>query len=297
MAAKQVSVASTAEVEAEQGPPAQPQEVGLRRKNLIWIGVIVAAIWAFAIYTGSLVFMIIVGVLTLLLAFVLFRAFKSVGKQRALVNLLQGAGASPEARKHAAAQLAGGKEANTPLHLFARAQLIAGDDPKGALELLSPVDLKTFPATMQDDVSLLKTQLYLVLGRTADARKAADSVNLENPSRKDSRPLAATIVGEAWARTGKAREALALLDTIEFPRKDGEQIMLQAKIARIFARFAANQRAAAKNDLVALADENLDHLGRFLLPQFRVHPELQKLARRVFDQHPARRTKMKVQKR
>ncbi|MBS1118072.1 MAG: hypothetical protein H6Q90_300 [Deltaproteobacteria bacterium] len=293
MAGKQDPVV---EPEAAQ-PPAKPQEVGLRRKNLLWIGGITAAVWAFAIYTGSLVFMIIVGVLTLALIFVLFRAFRSVGQQRELVNLLHGASASPEARHKAVAQLADSKDANTPFHLFARAQLIAADDPKAALDLLVPVDLKTFPPAMQDDVSLLKTQLYLVLGRTADARKTADSINLENPSRKDSRPLAATIVGEAWARTGKAKEALALLDSIEIPRKDGDQILMQARVARIFARFAANQRAQCKNDLTALADDNIDHLGRFLLPQFRVHPELQKIARRVFDQHPSRRTRMKVQKR
>ncbi len=290
MAAKQEPVA-----EPEAGPPAKPQEVGLRRKNLLWIGGIAAVVWAFTLYTGSTVLLIIVAVLTIAMAFVLWRAFRTVGKQKALVDLLHGASASPEARRSAMAQLAESKEANTPFHLFARAQLIAADDPKAALDLLVPVDLKTFPPTMQDDVSLLKTQLYLVLGRTADARKTADSINLDNPSRKDSRPLAATIVGEAWARTGKAKEAIALLDSIEIPRKDGDQILLQARIAKIFARFAANQRAACKNELTALADDNLDHLGRFLLPQFRVHPELQKLARRVFDQHPSRRTKMKVQ--
>ena len=39
----------------------------------------------------------------------------------------------------------------------------------------------------------------------------------------------------------------------------------------------------------ALADEDVNHLSRFLAPQFRVHPELQKLARKVYEQHPAAR--------
>ena len=114
-------------------------------------------------------------------------------------------------------------------------------------------------------------------------------MNLDNPQRKEIRPLAATIVAEAWARTGKPKEALALLDTIELPKKDAEQIAMQARVARVFARFAANQRGPARAELVALADDDVNQLGRFVLPQFRVHPELQKLARSVFEQHPSAR--------
>ena len=142
---------------------------------------------------------------------------------------------------------------------------------------------------MQDDVALLKTQLYLGLGRTADARKTADTMNLDNPARKEIRPVAAAIVAEAFARTGKYKEALALLDTIEIPKKDGEQLTIQIRIVRIFARFASNQRGVARTELLALADENPDYLGKFLNPQFRVHPELQKLARSVLQQQPAAR--------
>jgi hypothetical protein len=122
-------------------------------------------------------------------------------------------------------------------------------------------------------------------------------MNLDNPQRKEIRPLAASIVAEAWARTGKPKEALALLDTIELPKKDGDQIALQMRFARIFARFAANQRNQARSELAALANEDVNHLGRFVAPQFRVHPELQKLARTVFEQHPSARRQMKVQAR
>lgn len=275
-------------------PPPRP-ETGIRRKSLMWIGGITAVIWAFTIYTGSGILAIIVGALTLVLAYVLYRAFGMVNKQRKLVNLLQGSTSSPEARRDAIAKLSEGKDANSPINLFARAQLVAADNPQAALDLLSPVELKTFPPAMQDDVSLLKTQLFLGLGRTADARKQADTINLDNPSRAESRSLGAAIVGEAWARTGKPKEALALLDSIVIPKGDPQQIGLQSRIARVFARFAANQRNAARTELVALADENLDYLARFLLPQFRVHPELQKLARRVLDQHPSRRKMVKVQ--
>lgn len=281
-------------VTTDAGPPAAPQ-IGIPKKTLYWIGGITAAIWAFAISTGSMIFMIILGVLTSLLAFVLIRAFLFINKQKKVVGLLQGATTSPEARREALAKLEAGKDADAPTNLFARAQLTAADDPQAALKLIDSVPLKNFPAGMQDDVALLKTQLYLGLGRTQDARKAADTINLDNPERKAARPLAASIVGEAWARTGKPKEALTLLDSVEASGKDAEQIAMQVRVARVFARFAANQRKQAETELSALCEDDMNQMGRFLDPRFRVHPELQKLARRVLERNPGARKLAKAQ--
>jgi hypothetical protein len=271
--------------------PAAPAP-GYDKKRLFWIAGIVIVMWAFALSTGSTALIIVVGVLTLLVLGVLFWAYRLIRKQRGLVSTLQGAQQSPEARRAALAQLAEGKDANSPTTLFARAQLVAADDPKAALALIEKVDMKSFPAAMQDDVALLKAQLYLSQGRTADARKNADFMNLDNPERTQVRSMAATIVAEAWARTGKPKEALALLETVKIPAKDEQQLGLQVRVARVFARFAANQRNQARSELVELADLDMNQLGRFILPQFRVHPELQKLARQVLEQHPSAR-KMK----
>ncbi len=284
----------TESTDATDAPPAPPQ-VGIPRKTLYWIGGITAAIWAFAISTGSMIFMIVVGVLTSLLAFVLIRAYLFINKQKKVVGLLQGATASPEARRDALAKLESAKDASSPTNVFARAQLTASDDPKAALELLSKIALKDYPPAMQDDVSLLMTQLYLGLGQTANARKSADTINLENPERKQARALAASIIAEAWARTGKPKEALALMDTIELPQKDGDQIAMQIRVARVFARFAANQRKQAETELTSLADDDINQIGRFLDPRFKVHPELQKLARRVLEKNPAARKMAKSQ--
>ncbi|MDQ3369760.1 MAG: tetratricopeptide repeat protein [Myxococcota bacterium] len=268
---------------------------GIKTKQLVIIGVVVAVVWAFAINTGSTVLMSIVGVLTIALAVILLWAFRMIKKQRRVVSLLQQGNQSPEGRRDALAKLNASKDANAPTNLFARAQLMSSDDPKGALQLLESAELKIFPGPMQDDVSLLKAQLYLSFGRTQDARKAADSMNLDNPARKEIRPFAASIVAEAWARTGKGKEALALLDSVELPRDNAEQIGLQMRIARVFARFAANQRNLARTEMVSLADEDPNYLGRFVAPQFRVHPELQKLARQVIQQHPSSRRQIKGQ--
>jgi hypothetical protein len=291
--AKATQTETATEAEAPTAPAAQAG--GIKRKNIIIIAVIAIAVWAFAIQTGSTILMSIVGVLTLVMIGVLIWAFRTLRKQRGLVNLLQGATSSPEARRDALAKLSEGKDANAPINLFARAQLLAQDDPKAALEMLRPVELSKFPPAMQDDVSLLKTQLYLGMGRTADAAKAADSINLDNPERKEIRAMAAAIVAEAWARTGKPKEALALIETIELPKKDAAQILIQMKVARIFAKFASNQRGPARQEMTALAAEDVNNLGRFLSPQFRVHPELQKLARQVLESHPGARKMAKGQ--
>lgn len=282
---------------SESSADSEPAVGGIKKKTLITIAVVVVAVWAFAIQTGSTIFMIVVGCLTLLLAGVLVWALRQLRKQRGLVGLLRGASASPAARKSALAELEAKKDADSPLNVFARAQLMAGDNPAGALALLEPIGLKAYHAAMQDDVALLMTQLYLGLGRTQDARKMADTINVDNPDRKQVRAMAASIVGEAWARTGKPKEALALLETVEIPSSDAQQIGLQMRIVRVFAKFATNQRGPARSELQQLADDDPNNLGRFLMPQFRVHPELQKLARRVLEQHPASRAMAKQQAR
>ena len=281
---------ATPEASSTSGTAADTSALGgLSKKFLIWTAIISILVWAFTIHTGSTVLLIIVSVLTAALIGVLIWVLRTVKKQRGLMSLLQGATESSEARRDALAKIESGKDANSPTNLFARAQLLLADDPTAALKLLESLELKAYPAAMQDDVALIKTQLYLSVGRTADARKSADFMNLDNPGRKEQRPLAGAIVAEAWARTGKSKEAIALLESIVPPSKDGEQIRVQMQVARVFARFAANQRGAARSELVALADGDINHLGRFLLPQFRVHPELQQLARKVLEQHPSRK--------
>ncbi|HEY0476547.1 MAG TPA: hypothetical protein VGD37_03435 [Kofleriaceae bacterium] len=289
--------AAEAAADADLDAPPAPPSAAIPRKTWVVMGIAVAAAWAFAIYTRSTIVQIVVGVLTAVLAGVMLWALRTIRKHRSTVSLLQGAVASPEARREALAKLSAGKDAGSPTNVFARAQLLAADDPQAALKLLGSLELRSYPPAMQDDVSLLQAQLYLRLGRAADARKCADVMNLDNPQRKEIRPLAATIVAEAWARSGKPKEALALLDTLELPKKgkDAEQIALQARVARIFARFAANQRGPARAELVALANDDLNQLGRFLQPQFRVHPELQKIARSVLEQHPSARRHIKAQ--
>ena len=274
---------ATAEPEAPSEAAPAPPQPAIPKKTFIYVALILAALWAFAIWTGSLVVQIIVGVLTAVILGFLIWAWRLVSKQKRLVGVLQGAQESPEARREALAKLEAAKDADSPQNLFARAQLVAQDDPKAALALLEKTALKSYPAAMQDDVATLETQLYLSMGRTQEARKIAETINLDNPQRKEVRTMSAVIVAEAFARTGKPKEAIALLDTLEPVKKDADAIDVQTRVVRVFAKFAMNQRPAARAELVALAEKDVNYLGRILAPQFRVHPELQKLARQVAE--------------
>jgi hypothetical protein len=282
-----------------QEPTAAPSDPvanagGLKRKNLVIIGVVTLAVWAFSIQTGSVIMMSITGVLTLVLIGVLFWAFRMLRKQRNLSSLLQGAVNSPEARREAIAKLAADKNANDITHVFARAQLLAADDPAAALKMLEPINIKTVPAQMQDDVAILRAQLLLNFGRPKEARPMADLINVDSPQRKDARGMIAAIVAEAWARTGKHEAALALVDTVTLA-KETEQTRAQLMTARAFAKFASGKRTAAREELEALAEIDINHLGKFVMPQFRVHPDLQKLARAVVEKNPQMRKMAKAQ--
>ena len=111
--------------EPEAAAPEAPQVGGIKKKTLITIALVTIAVWAFAIQTGSTVLMIVVGVLTALLIGVIGWALLQLRKQRGLIGLLRGAADSPEARREALAKLDAQKDANTPVNVFARAQLLA----------------------------------------------------------------------------------------------------------------------------------------------------------------------------
>ncbi|MCP4448060.1 MAG: hypothetical protein GY811_22405 [Myxococcales bacterium] len=267
---------------------AQPQ-TGFRKKNLVIIALVFAGLWAMAIASESIIFMSIAGVLTLIAGAIAFWAWRQVRRHKGLASVLQAAGESPEARKKALAALEGDKKANDMINVIARAQLLASDEPSKALELLEPVEIKSVPPQMQDDFALLKSQLLLSFGRAKQARPLVDYVNLDNPQRKEMRPLMAAIVGETWARTGSAEEANKLLDSID-PKEAAESEAATLLLsARVFARFGAGKKGltrAALGDLAAV-DPNL--LGRFIAPKAQVHPGLQRLAREAFERNGPRR--------
>jgi hypothetical protein len=262
----------------------------LKTRNLVIIGLVFAAIWAFAIHTGNVVVISIAGVLTAAAIGIVLWALRMMSKQRKLKTLIDGATVSKEARAAAIEKLAQGKDGNEITNLIVRAQLLAQDDPAAALELLERRSLKDVPVQMQDDYALLRAQLYLQFGRAKDARPLVDTINFENfetGERRQARTLAAAVIADTWGRTSRAQDALTLLARVDLDAEPEPQVRIALLAARASAHFAAGKRKQARSDLQAISALDVDQLGRFLLPRFKVHPELQKLARQVAEENPA----------
>ncbi len=258
---------------------------GFKTKTLIIAGLVTAFLWVVAIDSGSVVFISIVGVLTVLALGILYWAWRQVRTTKDLSSMLMGAADSPEKRAAALAKLSSGKKANKQINVIARAQLMAADDPKGALELLETIMIKDVAPAMQDDVALLKSQLYLSFGRAQDARPLCDMINVDSPAREANRPLMVGIVAECWARTGSAKEAVTLLKSVDANSLE-PQMRAQVLVAQAFARFASGNKGATRAALKQLAAIDVNALGRFIAPQFKVHAGLQRLAREEAQRHP-----------
>lgn len=272
-----------------QTPPQQPDLNApiLSRNALMTLGGIVAAMWLTAAMTGSKIALGIVGVLTLAVAGGLFYLFRQASKQRKMLNILQAAQASPQARKEALEQLqaddAGGKDV---LNQIARAQLQAQEDPDKALLTLEAIDMTKVPAAAADDVRSFRGQLYLWKNRIREAREQADLVKLSNAGSPQSKAMMAALIGEAWARTGKHEAALELLSTFNVDDPEFSQARLPLLFARIFANFASGKKERARKDINALMKMDINYLGRFLQPGPGVHLELKMLVQDVAKAHP-----------
>lgn len=287
---------------APAGKPSTPAVVppgGLQWRNVAIIGGVVAILWVTAFASNSKAFIIVVAVLTLVVAGALFWIYRWASKQRKLMELLQSANVSPEARKEALAKLKAAPDADKDvMNAIARAQLQAQEDPDAALTTLESVDLKKVPAPMADDVRAFRAQLYLVKGRSKEARELADEIKPSNAATPEARGMLAATVAEAWARTGKHVEALDLLGTIKPEDPDFAQAKAPLLYARIYASFAAGKRDDVRRDMATLVRQDVNLLGRFVAPQLKVHPELQKIAKEVLMRDPnVRKAAQKQQQR
>lgn len=288
------SLATTSKSDGGDTPagPAQPEAgllglPGLQWRNLGVIAGIVALLWVTAFASRSPIVIGVVAVLTAAAIGLLIWAYRWAKKQQDMMKLLQSASVSKEARQEALAKLSSQEGADKDaMNTLARAQLTAQDDPEAALALLEKVDLKKVPDAVADDVRAFRAQLYLVNGRTREARELADEIKLTSAGNPDARGMLAATVAEAWARSGKHKEAGDLLTTIKPDDPDFAKVRVPLLFARIFSAFASGNRDQVRKDLGALMKEDVNLLGRFVAPQARVHPELQKIARDMLARDP-----------
>lgn len=270
--------------------PTQAMSPLLNRNTLMTVAGIIVALWLIALVTGSKIVVGIVAVLTLVILGGVVYVWRMAKKQKAMLDLLQGATASPEARKAALEQLtAGDKSGKDVLSQIARAQLQAQDDPDAALATLESIDLAKVPAAAADEVRTFRAQMYLYKNRVKDARNLADDIKLSNAANAQSRAMMTAVVAETWARTGKADAALAILEDVKFDDPEAAQVRVPLLFARVFAYFQSGKKERARKDLETLMKVDMNLLGRFAMPGHGAPFELQKMAQEVLRSHPEMR--------
>jgi hypothetical protein len=259
---------------------------GLKYQNLAYIAGALVLTWALVIASGSRVAMGVMGALTLALIAGAVWVWQWIQKQQKLAKLVTAAQGSPEERKKALEQLNTPDAAKDVMNLVVRAQLEAQEDPDKALATLESIKIDEVPAMVQDDVRAMKAQMYLLNGRVKEAAALADKIKPSNAQQAEQRGMMAATMAEAWARTGREKEAMDLLGTFSPEDATYEKVKVPLLFARIYANHAMRKNDLARKDMLALSKDNVNYLGRFMDKRFRPAPDLQKIAQEVAMRNP-----------
>lgn len=260
---------------------------GMDRPTIKWktIAIIVAAfavLWvtAFMVQSydeGGVFGWIVVGVVAALtLAAIGFGIYvwRLTTKSRGIVDILAQA-TDEEGRKRALEQLEAKGEGDA-LSALARAQLVARDDPKAAMDILEAIDVDKAPAVVQDDVRANLGFLYLMNGRAKEARALADDLRLDRQPNAKAKAMYAAVAAEAFARTGKPEEAKKLVETYDAADPEYGEVAGMLYRAQVYTYYAMKKRGRAAVAMKDLARTDPNMVAPFL--QGRVRPQLKKMA-------------------
>ena len=247
------------------------------------IGLALAVIWLIGgmlTPTIGYVGLIVAGVLTLVAIGFFVWIWRLTRKSADIAAILKGA-TDREGRAAALEQLRarrapGGKDA---LNAIAQAQLIAQESPTEAIKILEGIDLKKAPALVHDDVRANLAMFYLMTGRARDARELADEIRLDRQPQAKAKAMYAAVVAEAFARTGKAEDARALLETYDPDDKEFGQVAGMLWRARVYTYVATKKRGRAKEAMEKLMEVDPNMVAAFV--QRGTRPEISRLAKQV----------------
>ena len=198
----------------------------------------------------SLAALLTVAVLALILW-----ARRMASRTQAVANIVQGAN-TPEARKEAMAKLEAGFKKDDTAAVFARAQLQMQEDPREALRTLETIDLSKLEKVMPplaDQARAQRAMIHLLFGETDEARALVDGIDLSRQKEPLARGTMVAVQGEAWARTGAAKKACDLLETLDPQDPVYTDIRPQLLRARAFAYAWANNASQMKATLRKMA--------------------------------------------
>lgn len=266
--------------------PADPLSKKNIRSLALRIGIPVVILWIIAFSFDAAWLRIGAAVLTVVLAGVAIWAFRFAKRTRAVAQLVQGAAESTEARKDALEQLDKDFKKDDTAAIFAKAQLQMQDDPKAALVTLEGINLKKVMAPIADEARTQRAMIHLMMGDTTEARELADAVDISRHKEPKVRATMASVIGEAWARTGQAKRAVELLEKLDIDDDLYSDLKPQLLRARAFAYAWSNNNKQMKATLRRLNALNAQYLMGFVTKKKNplgvspkgVHPMLEKEA-------------------
>lgn len=249
------------------------------------VGIPILLVWVVAfLFTGWLP-KVIALVVTLGVGAVVVWAVRFANRSRAVAQIVQKAD-TPEARKEALAKLETDFKKGDTAAIFAKAQLQMQEDPRVALATLETVKLEKVMAPIADEARSQRAMIHLMLGETDEARALVDKVDMARHKDPKTRATMASVIGEAWARTGQAKRAVELLETIDVNDEVYKDLRPQLLRARAFAYAWASDTKQLKHTLKRLAAINVQFLMGFVTKKKNpmgvasrgVHPALEKEA-------------------
>jgi tetratricopeptide (TPR) repeat protein len=258
----------------------EPKKLALR------IGVPLAIIWIIAFAISGWIPKAVAGAVTLAVAGLVIWVLRTVNKTRAVADIIRTAD-TPEARKEALTKLETQFDKDDPAAVFARAQIeLQEGEPRKALATLETIRLEKVMPPVADEARAQRAMIHLVLGETDEAKALCEKVDLTRHKEPKSRATIAAIVGEAWARSGQAKKAVELLETIDVNDATYADLKPQLLRSRAFAYAWANDTKKMKQVLRALSAINAQYLASFItkkkipggVPPKGVHPLLEKEA-------------------
>jgi len=278
-----------------------PLAGGQLRSMLTRLGLIVVGIWvlfgsiaAFVSSPWSKVVLAVPALLTLVGVGLVVWTLRQAKTARGVASILSGV-ETDEDRKAALAKLSTDFKKGDTAAVFARAQLELQEDPKKALATLESIDLAKVMAPVADEARGQRAMIHLTQGEVSQARQLADNIDLSRHQDARTRAMLASVVAEAWARSGDAKKATETLNLYDPEEATFDQIRPQLYRAMAYAAAYESDLGGMRKALRKLLNIDVRLLGGFMMKK--THPLLQKEAKKMLEQSGQVPKKMIVQRR
>lgn len=274
MAASKRPPAAEAPAPTRTPPKLDAKSLGLR------IGIPIAIAWIIAAMIRHWIAYTVVGVLTAAAIGLVVYALTFTRKTQRVQSIVGGA-KTKEERKAAIEQLETEFKKGDAAAVFAKAQLQMQEDPQAALQTLEAIDLQKVAAPIADEARAQRGMLHLLLGEPQKARVLVDAIDLQRHNDQKSKATLASVICEAWARTGQAKRAaeiLGLFDADDPALADVRPGLLRAKV---FAYGALDDIKNARTAMHQLAKVDARIVAGFA--QKGVHPLVVKEAKKILE--------------